>query len=424
MSDNLSTIRRFSWIVFAALILSLLLPSAFAQTTVGTGSIVGTVTDPSGAVVSGAKVTITNAGTGQVMNLTTNSSGAYASGALAPGNYKVQISGKGFKTVNQGIAVQVGNTATVNAKLELGQESQVIEVQGEQLQVNTEQGIVQGVLSSSQIENLPVNGRNFLDLAQLEPGVQIQDGQNFDPTKAGYSSISFGGRFGRTARINVDGVDVSDETVGTTTADIPASAIDEFQLSQSSLDLSNDLTSSGAINVTTRSGTNALHGEAFGFFRDHSMAAASAGGQDLYSQRDQYGARLGGPIIKNKLFFFGDGERTKQASFAPVILSGTPFASDGSGFNQPFIEDNLIGKVDYNLSNGAKAFYRYSYFKNSLEATFGLGFSVYDNRDVTRQHVVGFDFSTGSFTHSIRFSYLKFQNQIVDATLNNNSLPL
>src|SRR5207247_10286825 len=104
------------------------------------------------------------------------------------------------------------------------------------------QGIVQGVLSSSQIENLPVNGRNFLDLAQLEPGVQIQDGQNFDPTKAGYSSISFGGRFGRTARINVDGVDVSDETVRTTTAEVPASAIAEFNLSQSSLDLSSHLT--------------------------------------------------------------------------------------------------------------------------------------------------------------------------------------
>ena len=103
------------------------------------------------------------------------------------------------------------------------------------LQVNTEQATVQGVLTASQIENLPVNGRNFLDLAQLEPGVQIQDGQNFDPTKAGYSSISFGGRFGRTARIEVDGVDVSDETVGTTTTDIPASAIQEFQISQSQL---------------------------------------------------------------------------------------------------------------------------------------------------------------------------------------------
>ena len=394
-----------------------------AQTTLSTGSISGTVQDPSGAAVSGAKVTISNIATGQKIDLTSNSSGAYNSGPLAPGNYNVQISAKGFTTISSSIGVQVGNGATFNARLQVGQQSQIVDVQGTSIQVNTEQATVQGVLSSTQIENLPVNGRNFLDLAQLEPGVQIQDGQNFDPTKAGYSSISFGGRFGRTARINVDGVDVSDETVGTTTADIPASAIDEFQLSQSSLDLSQDLTSSGAVNVTTRSGTNALHGEAFAFFRDHSLNAASVGGQDLYMQRSQYGARLGGPIIKNKMFFFGDEERTKQSSFAPVVLSGTPFASNGTGFNSPFVEDNLIGKVDYNLGNGAKAFYRFSYFKNSLFATFGLGFSLYDNKDITRQHVVGFDFGSGSFTHSIRFSYLKFQNQIVDATLNNPSLP-
>ena len=169
------------------------------------------------------------------------------------------LSGAGFverfSSVSIPVTVQVGNTASANAKLQLGQENQVIEVRP-QIQVNTEQSTVQGVLTSNQIENLPVNGRNFLDLAQLEPGVQIQDGQNFDPTKAGYSSISFGGRFGRTARINVDGVDISDETVGTTTADVPASAIDEFQISQSSLDLSNDVTSSGAVNVSTKSGTN------------------------------------------------------------------------------------------------------------------------------------------------------------------------
>ncbi len=422
---NLNSLRRGTRFSLLALITMFMLSSSLllAQATLSTGSIVGAVTDPTGAVVINAKVVITNAGTGQTLNLTTNSAGAFSSGPLDPDNYKVQVSAKGFSSVSQTLTVQVGNIASFNAKLQLGRESQVIEVQASGVAVNTEQATVQGVLTSEQVENLPVNGRNFLDLAQLEPGVQIQDGQNFDPTKAGYSSISFGGRFGRTARVNVDGVDVSDETVGTTTADIPASAIDEFQLSQSSLDLSEDLTSSGAVNVTTKSGTNTLHGEAFGFFRDHSMAARAAGGNDFYSQRDQYGARLGGPVIKSKLFFFGDGERTKQASFAPVVLSGTPFDTVGNGFSQPFIEDNLIGKLDYNLGNGAKAFYRYSYFKNSLLATFGLGFSVYVNKDITRQHVVGFDFNSGSFSHSVRFSYLKFQNQIVDATLGNNALP-
>jgi Carboxypeptidase regulatory-like domain len=424
MSDNLSTIRRFNRIVCAAVVLSLLiLPSALAQTTVSTGSIVGTVSDPSGAVVSGAKVTITNSATGQVINLITNTSGAYNSGALAPGDYKVQVFAKGFKTLNQTIAVQVGNTATINAKLELGQESQIVEVEGEQLQVNTEQATVQGVVNSNQIENLPVNGRNFLDLAQLEPGVQIQDGQNFDPTKGGYSSISFGGRFGRTARINVDGVDVSDETVGTTTQDIPASAIEEFQLSQSSLDLSNDLTSSGAVNVTTKSGTNTYHGEGFGLFRDRSVGgAATPGGGKLPFQRSQYGGRFGGPVIKDKLFFFMDGERVKQDSFAPVLLP-SPFDVFNGGFGVPFRDNELMGKVDYTLSHNAHLFYRYNYFSNSLPTNFGSAYSVFSNKDITRTHVVGADFNTGSFTHTVRFSYMKFQNQIVDATLK-SGLPL
>ena len=111
--------------------------------------------------------------------------------------------------------------------------------------MNTDQATVQGVITTAQIENLPVNGRNFLQLAQLEPGVQIQDGAIFDPTKNGFSSISFGGRYGRTARIEVDGGDISDENVGTTTMNIPASAIQEFQIEQSSLDLSSGMTSSG-----------------------------------------------------------------------------------------------------------------------------------------------------------------------------------
>ena len=151
----------------------------FAQTTVGTGSIVGTVSDPSGAVISGGKVTITNVATGQVIELATNSSGSFNSGALIPGNYKTLVSAKGFSSAEVPVTVLVGNTATVNVNLQIGNEKEVIEVQGSALRVNTEQATVQGVLNAQQIENLPVNGRNFLDLAQLEPGVQIQDGANF-----------------------------------------------------------------------------------------------------------------------------------------------------------------------------------------------------------------------------------------------------
>jgi len=395
---------------------------AFAQTTVGTGSIVGTVTDATGAVVAGAKVVITNTDTGVPVDLTSNSAGAYNSGALTPGNYKVQVSAKGFATFSQPVALKVGNTATINPKLQVGQESQIIEVQGSEVVVNTEQAEVQGVLDSRQIENLPVNGRNFLDLAQLEPGVQIQDGQNFDPTKAGYSSISFGGRFGRTARIDVDGVDVSDETVGTTTQDIPASAINQFQLSQSSLDLSNDLTSSGAVNVTTKSGTNAYHGEAFGLFRDRSVGGANPpGGVSVPFQRSQFGGNFGGAMIKDKLFFFMDGERTKQDSLVTVQFP-QPFKLLGGNLTVPFRDNELMGKVDYALGHNARLFYRYNYFSNSLPGTFGDGFSEYINKDYTRTHVAGVDFNTGRFTHTVRFSFLKFQNQITDLTLGSKLL--
>jgi hypothetical protein len=409
------------FIVMALITLSVLLLSnvAFAQTTVSTGTISGIVTDATGAVVAGAKVTITGS-TGQTIHTASSGTGAYSTGALVPGTYSIRVESKGFKTAQLNLSVQVDNTANGSIKLELGQESTVVEVQASEVQVNTEQAEVQGVLNSSQIENLPVNGRNFLDLAQLEPGVQIQDGTNFDPTKVGYSSISFGGRFGRTARIEVDGVDVSDETVGTTTEDIPASSIQEFSVAQSNLDLSNELTSSGAVNVTTKAGTNNYHGEAFGVFRDHAIGSASLPHATIlpspYFQRNQDGANFGGPILKDKAFFFLDGERTLQHLQAPVLESA-PFQGYSGFFPAPFIDDELLGRIDYQLTKTARLFGRFSYFKNSTDATFfPTSFQVYNNRDVTRNTVAGADFNTGSFTHTIRFSYLKFQNQIVDGT--------
>ena len=418
---------RFTLLALAVLSALLVCPVAFAQTSVSNGSISGTVTDSTGAVVPNAKVIMIGP-TGQTVHATSSSAGTYSSGALVPGMYSVRAEAKGFKTTQLKVDVQVNNTANGNIKLEIGQESTVIEVQGTDVAVNTEQAEVQGVLTASQISNLPVNGRNFLDLAQLEPGVQIQDGENFDPTKVGYSSISFGGRFGRTARINVDGVDVSDETVGTTTEDIPASSIQEFSLAQSSLDLSNDLTSSGAVNVTTKSGTNTYHGEAFGLFRDSALAAnlpspvSPLTGQRIPTpfQRNQEGADIGGPIVKGKLFFFADGERTLQHETAPV-LQAAPFQAFSGTFQSPFKETELTGRLDYALTKTARLFSRYNYFQNSADGTFfSSSFSVYKNKDYTRNEVVGLDFNTGSFTHSIRFSYLKFQNQIIDAVTGTN----
>src|SRR6202167_896890 len=394
---------RFVVLALVALSALLLGSVAFAQTSISTGSIVGNVTDSTGAVLPNARVTVTGP-TGQTLHATTNSTGAYSLGALIPGVYLVRIEAKGFKTSQLSLNVQVDNAANGSLKLELGQESTVVDVQASDVQVNTEQATVQGVLTASQIENLPVNGRNFLDLAQLEPGVQIQDGENFDPTKVGYSSISFGGRFGRTARIDVDGVDVSDETVGTTTEDIPASAIQEFSLAQSSLDLSNDLTSSGAVNVTTKSGTNAFHGEAYGAYRDSTVGSAGlpspinpatanavTGLGPLIPapyQRNQEGGDFGGPIIKDKFFFFLDGERTMQHLAAPVAETG-PLSGYSGSFQAPFVENELMARLDYSLTKTARLFARYNYFDNSVYATFfPSSFQLYHNKDYTRNEVV------------------------------------
>src|SRR5579859_5175476 len=391
-----------------------LLPAG-AQSTVATGSIQGTVTDPNGAVVPGATVTITNKATGQVNKITSSGSGTYASGALIPGEYEIRVEAKGFKTQVVSATVQVGVITAGNTKLSLGQSTEIVEVTGSAIAVNTEQATVQGVLTTQQIENLPINGRNFLDLAQLEPGVQIQDGGNFDPTKNGFSSVSFGGRFGRTARIEVDGVDISDETVGTTTQNLPASSIQEFQVSQSSLDLSTELTSSGAVNVVTRSGSNKWHGEAFYLFRDHSVGAKISD-TDVPFQRNNFGGNLGGPIFKDKLFFFIDGERAKQ-DFIESVANAGPFGSLNGGFNSPFRDTSAFGKLDWRIAENAHIFYRFSYEQNrNVRGFIPNSFQPFANVNNTPVHVVGLDFNTGTFTHAVRFGYTKFRNGITDAT--------
>ena len=223
----------------------------------------------------------------------------------------------------------------------------------------------------------------------------------------------------------MDGVDISDETVGTTTMNVPASAVQEFQISQSSLDLSNELTSSGSVNVVTRSGTNDLHGQAFGLFRDSSTAASlpHPAGTAAPFQRSQFGGNFGGPIKKDKLFFFMDAERTKQELASPVPLP-SPFSALGGGYSSPYRETDLIGKMDYVATSNLKVFYRFSYFANAAVSTFGAAsFQPFKNKDYTRNHLIGGDYSHGSWTHSFRFEYLKFQNQIVDDVVG-SSLPL
>src|SRR5207248_417795 len=144
-----------------------------AQATISTGSIQGTITDPQGAVVTGANVIVTNRGTGQKSNFSTSSTGAFSTGALIPGNYNVRVEAKGFQSVEKPVVVEVGAITPANIKMTVGQATQTITVEGTAVAVNTEQATLQGVITTQQIDNLPFNGRNFLDLAQLEHVVRF-----------------------------------------------------------------------------------------------------------------------------------------------------------------------------------------------------------------------------------------------------------
>jgi len=388
--------------------------SAYGQATTAAGTIQGTITDPSGAVVPNAAVTITNKDNGAVIKVMTSASGAYNSGPLIPGHYLISVSQTGFAQTQSSATVQIGNVTNGNFALAVGNATTQVEVQASDVRVDTQQSEVQGVMTTAQIENLPINGRNFLDLAQLEPGVQLQDGQDFDPTKAGYTSVSFNGIYGRNARLSLDGQDISDETVGTTVLNVTSGSIQEFQVSRSSLDLSNEITASGSVIVSTKSGTNGYHGQAFYQFRDARAGFANGpGGIANPFQRNQFGGNFGGPIIRDKLFLFANSERIKQDAAAPVLIA-PPFEAYTGNYNAGFKDTYSAGRLDWNAPHGIHTFFRLAYEVNAAAATYGFGYARYANRDNTPGFVGGADFVTGPMTHSFRVGYLKFHNMIGD----------
>src|SRR5215467_4648289 len=202
---------------------------ALAQQPVG--SIEGTVTDPSGAVIQGAAVTITEKTTARVINTKTNAEGFFEARALLPGQYSVKIQQTGFNVeLLDNVVVLVGQVANASATLKVGTTQEVVSVSAStEIQVDTTRQTVDGVIKAQQIDQLPLNGRNFLELAALEPSVNVRDGGVIDPTKTfAFRTVGIDGRGGTGTRVQIDGVDVTDETVGTTVANISDDAVSEF----------------------------------------------------------------------------------------------------------------------------------------------------------------------------------------------------
>jgi len=407
------------------LVLTLLTASPLLQRTANAqaistngGSIQGSIADGTGAAIPGATITVAAPATGFTRTLTTDKAGYYSIGPLIPGEYTITVIANGFQREVIKTVVKVGTATSGNAKLTIGNQSETVQVIAGSVQVDTEQSSVSNVLTREQIESLPINGRNFLDLAQLEPGVQLQSGDSFDPTKAGYSAISFSGISGRTTRILLDGQDITDETVGTTIVNVSEGAIDQFQINRSNSDVSGEIGSSGQVFVSTQTGTNALHGELFGNFQDHRAGFAEVEGIDAPFQRNQFGGNLGGPILRDKLFFFANSERIKQDESSSIQLDPlfSGIQSKYPNIPAPYRSTYSTGRVDYDGPWGVHYFSRLSYDVDAAVTDDGAGYANYANRDNTVAIAEGADFVKGRFTHSIRTSYEKFHNLISDAS--------
>jgi hypothetical protein len=373
----------FVWTWIVVLVLSTAV-ACLAQS--DTARLQGTVTDPQGGVVVGATVVLTNIGTGRQSSVTTNELGYYSLSALPPGNYHVEVSQKGFRKVARELQLQVAQFGVADFQLQIGDVTQVIEVNAGSPVVNAQDSAIGEVVEGRQVEELPLNGRNFTQLATLVPGVTrgapgVASGSNnnaetFRFEQSGGASLAVNGLRPQADNFILDGIDNNDALVGTIIFFPPADAIDEFKV-QTSVAPAQYGRAGGALVVTTlKSGTNDIHGSAFWFNRNKALNA-----QDFFDSpntptpgfsRNQFGGTIGAPIIKNKLFVFGDFEGLRQSipggpeyATVPTDLMRQGDFSElltdvGTGFNQTFpIYDpstNGSGPTTGSNPNGALQF--------------------------------------------------------------------
>jgi hypothetical protein len=338
-----------------------------------TGSIRGIVTDEQRAVIQGATVTIISRATRDGRRIITREDGAFLAADMLPGLYEVKVEAPGFATQVLTLTVQVGSTTSADVTLRVGVASEIVEVIAEEPIVDKTNYKIDGVITRQKINALPLNGRNFLQLAMLEPGVSVSVANPGQYNNL--FNVSIGGAPAEFTRITVDGGSVVDPVSGGAGQNFSTETIQEFQISTFNFDLSTGVTSVGAINIISRTGTSDYHGSAFLFYRDHNIAAfptlqRSRVSRDPFFQRKQYGGALGGPIKKDRAFFFGNIEWFNQNSATSVIHTG--FA----GFDQfdtvatsPYdsIVFNVRGDVKLNEKNNL--FVRYSLDNNDAFAS-------------------------------------------------------
>ena len=343
--------------------LAALSTAAFAQAP--TGEIAGTVFDESGAVVPNAPVVVVDKSTGLQRTFTSGATGVFSGPSMPAAVYVVSVEMPGFRKLQRDATVQTGSVTTVDMHLQLGATKEVVTVDAATPQVEFDRHTIDGVVTRQQIQELPMNGRSFLQLAFLEPGVTVSAGAQGQYNRAFDVSI-LGGDSGLT-RITIDGASVRDPVNGGTQQNFSQEVVQEFQVSSVNFDLSTGLAAGGAINVVTRSGSNAFHGAGFFYFRDHNMSAYPAlhrdpTSPDPFFARRQTGFWFGGPIKKDRLFFFANYEHNNQRG---VFSSYTPdFPNLSAITTSPFNGNQVSARVDYHTEKH-NAFLRYSHDGNN-----------------------------------------------------------
>ena len=362
------------WLFSALLTTLLVLSSAMAFSVFGqtsnTGTVTGVVHDEKGGLVPGASVKLVNLGTNAERSVDTSADGNFEITQLVPGTYRLEVTATGFaKYVQEPVTVNVLQRTTVSPELKVGAIGETVNVTGENAAlVETTKTDVSGVIDQRRLENLPVNGRSFASLAILIPGATLQP--SFDPTKARVGTFSVGGSTGRNLNVTIDGGDNKDNAVGGILQNFSMEGIQEFALSTQRFSAANGRSGGALLSVVSKSGSNDFHGSVFGFFRDDSLNAnapkllaeargeSTAGAEKPPFNRQQFGGSIGGPIKKDKAFFFGAIERTRERgnSFVPEedqakIAFLEPFGYEAVPLlPQPFNDWQYTIKGDFILS--------------------------------------------------------------------------
>src|SRR6185503_18304710 len=355
--------------------------AALGQSQATTGNIEGRVVDPNGAAVPGATVTATNQETGLEKTATSDSEGNYRVIQLPPGPYTVRASGQGFtQTELRDVTVTVGSRTPLDLNLSVGATSESVTVTSEPAVVETTRTSVATTINQRSIENLPINGRNFQDFSTLSPGV-IRDPRGGD--------LSVGGQRGTLNSLQVDGVDNNNTFFGQAFGrggvrppyQFSEESVQEFQVNQNGFSAEFGRAGGGVINVVTKSGTNEFHGGAFEYFRDEALNAndpivkanqfrAGQPNRRAKLQINQFGARLGGPISKNRAFFFFtyDGQRASvpQVMDVPNIATAPAAARNILvpkifGYEIGRKQDVFLGKTDIKVNDANQLVFRFNH---------------------------------------------------------------